>query len=136
MIGRAWIIIVLALTSVSALADTGDDALGRVFMSPAEREELDRLRLMKPAAESSGPLAPGVTVEEEAPAPPATGYILRSQGAAWVWQDGDFRRVKRNEVDQKQPDERVRIERHKRPSDDGRSPAPDSTGDNGDDVEP
>ena len=54
--------------------------LGRLFYSPAEREQLDRLRRGEPApdAAASAPGAPHAV----------TGYVKRSDGRGIVWIDG------------------------------------------------
>jgi hypothetical protein len=71
----------LAALAVVLLASGAQAAdLGRLFYSPAEREQLDRLRRGEPAPEAAA-AAPG--------APHAvTGYVKRSDGRGIVWIDG------------------------------------------------
>ncbi len=70
--------------------------LGRLFLTPAERETLDRLRharpITPPPLEAS---APAETLDELAGEPPVPdvpltvdGFIARSSGASTVWING------------------------------------------------
>lgn len=54
--------------------------LGTLFTTPAEREQLDRLRRGEAPPES------GVTAD--APSAEVTGYVKRSDGRGTVWIDG------------------------------------------------
>ena len=73
---RALLALVLALAGVAARADD----LGTLFYTPAEREQLDRLRRGEPV-ESAPPATP-----DNAHA--VTGYVQRSDGRGVVWIDG------------------------------------------------
>ena len=85
--------LLLAGASGAAEPDNHED-LGRVFMTPAERHELDRLRRLQPAASSaasvSTPAAPAAPAESDVR---PMGIIVPSRGRPYQWRDGDFRPV-------------------------------------------
>ncbi|MGI9205891.1 MAG: hypothetical protein ACR2Q3_17885 [Woeseiaceae bacterium] len=89
--------------------------IGRVFMSPAERRELDRLRKAIPT-ELTGPIGPNASSAETAsPAEPntrAAGYIVPSNGLPYRWTDGDFRRTTRGDIGTGQLPGAISIIRH------------------------
>ncbi len=76
--------------------------IGRVFMSPAERRELDRLRKLEPEP-VTGPGAESVTPgTSDVPAgkrSQGAGYIVPSSGLPYTWADGDFRRTTDGNID-------------------------------------
>ena len=109
-----------------------DSLLGRVFMSPVERWELDRNRM-------SPPLAPhdATETQEEAPLPTreAMGYIIPHSGMPLAWRDGDFKETS----DGRDPafmnfSHNIRIVRHAESTDESRSTEDDvpPDGDDGD----
>ncbi|MEM7432247.1 MAG: hypothetical protein AAF351_10010 [Pseudomonadota bacterium] len=65
-----------------------DVALGRVFLSPADRAYLDANRHLKPSTDSTvaTTVADAPTTEQR----PAGGYIKGPNGRSRVWQDSDF----------------------------------------------
>lgn len=69
-----------------------DSMLGRVFMTPGERWELDRKRLSPPAARDGTAATPSKP-DSPPPTREAMGYIVPHQGLPSAWQDGDFRRI-------------------------------------------
>ena len=68
----------LALAALAATAAHAAD-LGTLFFTPAEREQLDRLRRGE-SVESAAPAADGRHT--------VTGYVERSDGRGVVWIDG------------------------------------------------
>lgn len=107
MIIRTWFVVLLLLPMASfaarpelAIRTAAADelALGRVFMTPLERETLDKLRKQKPVETI-------VTTTDQAVAPAVVkgpigaGYIMPSDGTAYEWSDGDFRRKERGDID-------------------------------------
>jgi hypothetical protein len=69
----------LAVVLLLGLGAVHADPLGTLFYSPAEREQLDRMRRGEAVETSSAPLA-----REHA----ITGYVQRSDGRGTVWIDG------------------------------------------------
>ena len=122
---RATLVLAIGLFAGIARADldqqVDDPDIGRVFMSQAERDELDRLRKLPPPSESAGTAARAKTVVEPESLPEGTGYILRSRGAAWLWVDGDFQSVRPAEVDRPGRSEDIRIIRHQQPAADAKT---------------
>ena len=65
--------------------------IGRVFLAPAERAQLDVDRLKAPTEGGKVEnVQPGSTPATEKPRPPAAGYIISHSGGARVWNNGDF----------------------------------------------
>ncbi|HTT08739.1 MAG TPA: hypothetical protein VMH34_08105 [Gammaproteobacteria bacterium] len=76
----------------SAAGPVSADPLGRLFTTPAEREELQRLRTAPPVVAKPGPPPAPVA---EAPAPPpevppvtVNGVVVRSHGEGTAWVNG------------------------------------------------
>jgi hypothetical protein len=69
----------LAVVLLLALGAARADGLGTLFYSPAEREQLDRMRRGEAVEAAGAPLA-----REHA----ITGYVQRSDGRGTVWIDG------------------------------------------------
>ena len=90
--------------------------LGRVFMSPAERRELDRLRRANPAqltvqsSQSGNQSSTAVATDKKAH---PGGYIVPAQGSPYKWMDGDFQKTTRSNIDSSQLPGGVSIIRHK-----------------------
>lgn len=89
--------------------------LGRVFMSPAERRELDRLRNGRTKLESGQvkqagdpSLVPDAVVKKRRPA----GYIVPSSGAPYQWIDGNFQRTTQGNIESELLPGRVTVIRH------------------------
>jgi hypothetical protein len=74
MASRAALALALLLAGTAHGAD-----LGRLFYSPAEREQLDRLRRGEPAQATASAAKGGHAV---------TGFVQRSDGRGVVWIDG------------------------------------------------
>lgn len=109
------ILLILVLCPLVHAAEPGDgdvEDLGRLFMSPGQRAELDRLRKMPPAVISSGGTYPQVTEETPDPGENASGFIIRTEGEAYLWVDGDFKRVRNETAGKELTDQRIRITRH------------------------
>jgi hypothetical protein len=91
--------------------------IGRVFMSPAERSQLDRLRKSFPVQVAG---AGGQDVSSSANPLPAdekarpAGYIVPSNGLPYKWADGDFRRTTPRDLGAGQLPGTVSIIRHER----------------------
>lgn len=88
---RMLIMIVACAAAVPAPATE----LGRLFLTPAERAALERVRHAAPAPleivpADKAPIADSVIVDEPAATAPVTvnGYIARSAGAPTVWING------------------------------------------------
>lgn len=63
--------------------------IGRVFLTPGDRDRLDERRLNPPAeGTASNPTVAGAPDKRRTLA--AAGYIISSSGRARVWRDGDF----------------------------------------------
>ena len=91
-------ITVVLLLSAPMLACASDDAvyesfsgvkIGRVFLSPADREALDRRRLNPPVRESDAHKSAAGS-EQAQRSRASAGYIISASGRARVWRDGDF----------------------------------------------
>lgn len=95
---------------------SGDADVGRVFMSPAERQELDRLRKVIPAHSAARGSQPGSQTSTAGSANnkarPA-GYIVPSSGTPYKWLDGDFQKTTRRDIDSGQLPGGVSIIRHR-----------------------
>lgn len=116
MIRRAVLVFAIAAFPGLVSADTArqiDNAvIGRVFMSPAERDELDRLRKLPTPSQVAEPAAKSTEAAAPDRQPAATGYILRSRDAAWLWVDGDFQSVRPTDVERSGRSDDIRIIRH------------------------
>lgn len=102
-----------------------DHALGRVFMSNAERRQLDLLRKSIPPAIMSGPVSATSqsTTAVTKKKPNAVGFIVPSNGAPYQWIDGDFRRVPKADINLTIISKALEITRHERGStNDGQNP--------------
>lgn len=96
MASRCFLLLLLLAFSAAAIADDAavyetfsGVQIGRVFLSPGDRERLDARRLHPPAEHTAGePEAEGGTKQPRSLA--AAGYIISSSGQARVWRDGDF----------------------------------------------
>ncbi len=76
-----------ALAEETAVYESLDDVeVGRVFLSPQQRERLDQRR-GKPEVRATNP---GRTAAVSKKWPDAAGYIVSSSGESRVWSNGDF----------------------------------------------
>ncbi len=123
-----YLVVTLAVVAICASTVTRADEpprtaksagnldLGRVFMSPAERRELDRLRKAIPAQMSAQGSQPGnqssTAGSTNNKARPA-GYIVPSSGSPYKWMDGDFQKTTRSNIDAGQLPGGVSVIRHK-----------------------
>lgn len=104
--------LLLLLASLGVAADEPDDrvfeqriyesvdgvAIGRVFLSPGERERLDAIRHLP---QDSGPVSASdgtLPREAEPVSPRGVGYIQADGKAARVFRDGDFVTAPRSEA--------------------------------------
>ena len=120
-VGSIAMIVAALLAATSAGAESGElyesldnVRLGRLFMSPAERDRLDPGRGQIYTDESEA--SPGEEAAEAGPnAPPprpAAGIILAKGGRPLVWENGAFRRASADIDDVEFPGARnIRIER-------------------------
>lgn len=83
MPARLLFLFLALATALLATSARGAD-LGTLFFTPAEREQLDRLRRGEPAEEAPAASAASHQV---------TGYVQRSDGRDTVWIDGRAVRV-------------------------------------------
>lgn len=118
------------LLPLAALSADEVAALGRVFMSPEQRTELDRLRGIRPTPDS--PASAAVTAMDsggsgERPLQ-SSGFIVRSLGEAYLWVDGDFKKVSHDSVVTGNSDDAIRIIRHPGPDAGPASTPPDPEG--------
>lgn len=89
--------------------------IGRVFMTPAERDYLDRLRIARPVADDSadsGAENPASQTSAVTKAP-AAGYIVSSRGTPYQWRDGDFRAASVTQIKRLQQNDDVKVIRHR-----------------------
>lgn len=77
MPSRVALALALALSALPALAAP---ALGTLFLTPEERERLDRMRRGEPEVTHAAPVAGGSSA--------VTGFVKRSDGRHTVWIDG------------------------------------------------
>ena len=63
--------------------------IGRVFLSPAQRQFLDARRHLKPAP-AGGESSSDEKSEPTKKAPPPAGFIIGPNGRSRVWKEGDF----------------------------------------------
>ncbi len=79
-----------AVTTPAVYESIDDIAIGRVFLSPAERKQLDAVRHL-PADGGSAPADPTqAPTATTSPAPKGLGFIRVHGKAARVFKDGDF----------------------------------------------
>lgn len=127
---RHGILLLTVLLSPAAYpADTAGTAampLGRVFMSPQQRAELDRLRKIRPADGAAAAIAATSATgdEDSEQAPDASGFIIRAEGEAYLWVDGDFRKVNPDRVRSDRSNDEIMITRHGRPEADDQQKRP------------
>lgn len=71
-----------------------NSSLGRIFMSPAERWQLEQIRLLIPAA-TNGASGVGREPRPDSARPErhAAGYIIPHSGRPSAWKDGEFRKI-------------------------------------------
>lgn len=88
--------ILLTVLAAPAFADNGlvyesyeGVTIGRVFLSPAEREYLDARRHLKPEPAGADP-GPESTMDDGQKAPPPAGFIIGPNGKSKIWKEGDF----------------------------------------------
>ncbi len=108
--------ILVALLALSAAASAQE--LGTLFLTPKEREALDRLRRGEPAAQA------GI----ERPDPAVTGFVKRSDGKSTVFLDKQPYPVTNPRI-QQMLDPRI-VERYEPlplPPEPAKSPAPSAT---------
>lgn len=102
----------LQATHVASITD-----IGRVFMSPAERHELDRLRKAIPPQVGVGQASQNGNQSSTAGAANKKnrpgGYIVPSNGSPYKWKDGDFQRTTRGDINSELLPGDVSIIRHK-----------------------
>lgn len=88
-------VLLQALTVLMVLLAAGPaaaESLGRLFTTPAERAQLQRLRLAPPVMVKPAP--PPAPVAEAPPAPPevppvtVNGVVIRSRGESTAWVNG------------------------------------------------
>ena len=83
----------MLLSAAAVAEETGvyeslDDVIvGRVFLSPEQRERLDQRRGKAPAP---GPTSGVASGKPKKKMPDAAGYIVSSSGESRVWSNGDF----------------------------------------------
>ncbi len=115
---RASVILWAALTRVAGADDVqsvDSAALGRVFTSPAERAELDRLRQVRPAEATAAAVtsdAAAATTDSQAS---PVGFIKRTGGEAYRWVGDEFRKVGPDELPAVEPAADPGIVRHAEP---------------------
>ena len=96
---RRWILVVTAtMAMATAMPATAHEngvyealhhiPIGRVFLSSAQRTQLDRYRNTEPAATPTD--VPLEETVEAKPDRPAAGFIMSNSGTKHVWADGDF----------------------------------------------
>ena len=78
-----------AVNAPAVYESIDDIAIGRVFLSPAERQQLDAIRHL-PADAASGPADPAAAPATASPVPKGSGFIRVHGKAARVFKDGDF----------------------------------------------
>jgi hypothetical protein len=118
--GVAALLFVTTFSAVVMADEPGDEGtvndreLGRVFMSAAERRQLDLLRTSLPATERSGATNDASQVEAvpQKRKPLAVGYIVSPNGRPYQWIDGDFRHVNDARIDATDSSRSIEITRH------------------------
>ena len=114
-------LIVFPLLTMAAAATAADSGvyesfsgvgIGRVFLTPAERDRLDTERLNPPSVAVSGSHEAAEATEKPKRKLPSAGYIRRGNGPAKVWQNGDFVDFGRNAPDSMAFPGDVEITRH------------------------
>lgn len=88
--------ILLLVLGTSAVADNSrvyesydGVTIGRVFLSPAERDYLDARRHLKPGPAGAEP-GPDSSEDGDDKTPPPAGFIVGPNGKSKVWKEGDF----------------------------------------------
>lgn len=89
-----------SVATVSVADESNDWLLGRVFMTRAERLQLDELRntLHSTASVSTTNNDSSVVVSTSVRDVKASGYILSSNGSPYRWENGDFQKTSRKEI--------------------------------------
>ena len=122
------------LLCVHAVADEPTESfvakkhvLGRVFMSDAERRQLDVLRKTRGTVENSSNASSTVAAAqaETKNTTKPTGYIVPSNGSPYQWIDGDFRRVVNIEIDSADVSQEIQITRVEYDDDSSKKRAPE-----------
>ena len=91
-----------------------ESLLGRVFMSPAERWQLDRTRHLEPITDETVLSATDTQPEASRAPRDAMGFFIRRGGVPSAWQDGGFRKVDdSSELTSLRVPENVKITRHR-----------------------
>ncbi|MDJ0941342.1 MAG: hypothetical protein QNJ00_16390 [Woeseiaceae bacterium] len=96
-----------------------DLVIGPVFLTPSQRELLDRQRLLPPPDPAATAAAVEQATEKAAPKKAAAGYIISSKSGRREWSDGEF--ISTSNVSQTAFPGEVRVIRHapKAADDDG-----------------
>jgi hypothetical protein len=114
-----WLCLSIACqTHAAEPAEEGVDSLGRVFMSAEERVLLDQLRRNQAGDSGGEPLNPATNEAADFKAT-ASGFIIRSEGEAYLWVDGDFEVVRPDKASVSAADNLIDIVRHSQPVADG-----------------
>lgn len=99
VMGVALLLVFVLMADSEALADEPESRIyesldgiriGRVFLSPNEREQLDAVRHLKPGPVDAPSTADGATSEPEPEPPRGYGFIKVHGKALRVFKDGDF----------------------------------------------
>jgi len=94
---RRWILAMIATVTMAMPASAHENGvyeslhhipIGRVFLSSAQRTQLDRYRDAEPVATPTD--VPLEETVEAKPDRPAAGFIMSNSGTKHVWADGDF----------------------------------------------
>ncbi len=103
-------------SGISFADESSDWSLGRVFMTRAERLQLDKLRSVPQIAESiSTTTNDSIAVDAVSKSKRnPSGYILSSNGSPYSWQDGDFRKTSRKDIVDDSKDRGFEIIKHQR----------------------
>ncbi len=117
-------VIFFALSTISIAAPNETETrsvekgLGRVFMSSAQRQSLDRLRHTRPASvvavtpATDASAAPSSTTTKK---PMGVGYIIRSNGVPYQWVEGEFKKTSLEDVAVGSLSADIAIIRHDKP---------------------
>lgn len=116
----AMTVLISMLLCIHAVADEPTSSyvarkhvLGRVFMSEAERRQLDLLRKTRGTVVNPGNASSTTetTNSETKNTSNPSGFIVPSNGRPYQWIDGDFRRVAKVDVDSADASQEMRISR-------------------------